>query len=284
MAIRPATLSAAVAPVIVGTALAVRAGALHVSAALAALAGALLIQIGTNLANDVDDFERGADALGRVGPTRVVQAGLLTPRAVRGAAWLAFGGAAAIGLYLCTLGGWPIAAAGVAAIASGIAYTGGPWPLGYHGLGDVFVFAFFGVVAVAGTFYVQAGTLSAVVFVMSVPVGALCTAILVVNNVRDCDSDRAVGKRTLAVRFGQRAARAEFLALVALAYSIPAVTWLMGYASLWVLLPWLTLPLAWRLSRCVATTRDGEAFNAALRATARLHAAFGILFAAGLLA
>ncbi len=284
MAIRPATLTAAVVPVIVGTAAAARADALRTGPAAAALAGALLIQIGTNLANDVDDFERGADALGRVGPTRVIQAGLLTPRAVRCAAWLAFGAAAVVGVYLCTVGGWPIAVLGIAAIASGLAYTGGPWPLGYHGLGDPFVFVFFGVVGVAGTFYVQAGGINTATLAASIPVGALCTAILVVNNVRDCDGDRAAGKRTLAVRFGQRAGRAEFLLLIALAYCVPAVMWLAWRASGWTMLPWLTLPLAFQLSRRLVAARDGEAFNAALRATAGLHAAFGILFAAGLLA
>jgi 1,4-dihydroxy-2-naphthoate octaprenyltransferase len=283
MAIRPPTLTAAVVPVIVGTAIALASGAAQPGPATAALFAAVLIQIGTNLANDVDDFQRGADAAGRLGPTRVIQAGLLSPAQVRTAAWIAFGVAALIGVYLCAVGGWPIALVGVAAIGSGLAYTGGPWPLGYHGLGDLFVFVFFGVVAVVGTFYVQAHATSALALTASIPVGALCTAILVVNNVRDCDSDRAAGKRTLAVRVGQRAGRAEFVALVALAYFTPAGMWLARQASFWVLLPWLTLPWAISLSRCVATCRDGATFNTALRSTARLHAAFGLLFAAGLL-
>jgi 1,4-dihydroxy-2-naphthoate octaprenyltransferase len=284
MAIRPATLTAAVVPVVVGTAVAFRSGAAQLGPATAALFAALLIQIGTNLANDVDDSERGADSAGRLGPTRVIQAGLLLPEQVRAAAWIAFGAAGLIGIYLCAVGGWPIALVGVAAIGSGLAYTGGPWPLGYHGLGDLFVFAFFGVVAVVGTFYVQAHTANAVALTVSIPVGALCTAILVVNNVRDCDSDRAAGKHTLAVRLGQRAGRAEFVVLVGLAYLIVPGMWLAHQASAAVLLPWLTLPWAIRLSRCVATCHDGAAFNAALRSTARLHAAFGVLFAAGLLA
>jgi 1,4-dihydroxy-2-naphthoate octaprenyltransferase len=283
MAIRPATLTAAVVPVIVGTAVAFRSGAACFGPAAAALFAALLIQIGTNLANDVDDSERGADAAGRLGPTRVTQAGLLSPRQVRAAAWTAFGAAGLIGIYLCAVGGWPIALVGVAAIGSGLAYTGGPWPLGYHGLGDLFVFIFFGVVAVVGTFYVQAHATSALAWTASIPVGALCTAILVVNNVRDRDSDRAAGKRTLAVRLGQRAGRAEFVVLAALAYLIPLGMWLARQVSFWVLLPWLTLPWAVSLSRCVMTCQDGATFNTALRSTARLHAAFGILFAAGLL-
>jgi len=284
LAIRPATLTAAVVPVIVGTAIAARNGVAHLGPATAALCAALLIQIGTNLANDVGDFERGADSAGRLGPTRVIQAGLLLPEQVRMAAWIAFGMAGLIGIYLCAVGGWPILLVGVAAIGSGLAYTGGPWPLGYHGLGDLFVFIFFGVVAVVGTFYVQAHATSALALTASISVGALCTAILVVNNVRDCDSDRAAGKLTLAVRLGQRAGRAEFAVLVALAYLTPLGMRLVGQASAWVLLPWLTLPWAIGLSRCVATCRDGAGFNAALRSTARLHAAFGVLFAAGLLA
>ena len=284
LAIRPATLTAAVVPVIVGTAVALRSGVAHLGPATAALFAALLIQIGTNLANDVDDFERGADSAGRLGPTRVIQAGLLSPEQVRTAAGIAFGVAGLIGVYLCAVGGWPIALVGVAAIGSGLAYTGGPWPLGYHGLGDLFVFIFFGVVAVAGTFYVQAHATSALALTASIPVGALCTAILVVNNVRDCDSDHVAGKLTLAVRLGQRAGRAEFVMLVALAYLTPPGMWLAHQASAWILLPWLTLPWVISLSRCVASCQDGAAFNAALRSTARLHAAFGALFAAGLLA
>jgi 1,4-dihydroxy-2-naphthoate octaprenyltransferase len=283
LAIRVPTLTAAIVPVVVGTAVAVRGGVAHFGAALAALIGALFIQIGTNLVNDVDDFERGADSADRLGPTRVTQAGLLTPRQVRSAAWLAFGAAAVVGSYLCGRAGWPIALVGLASIACGLAYTGGPWPLGYNGLGDVFVFVFFGLVAVVTTYYVQAGSTSGVAFAAAVPVGALATAILVVNNVRDCDTDRIAGKRTLAVRLGQRAARGEYICLVTLAYAVPAVLWMRG-ASAWILLPWVTVPWAIGLCRLMATCRDGPRFNVALRSTARLHAAFGVLFAAGLLA
>ena len=268
-----------------GTAVAVRSGVAHLGPATAALFAALLIQIGTNLANDVDDFERGADSAGRLGPTRVIQAGLLSPEQVRAAAWIAFGVAGLIGIYLCAVGGWPIALVGVAAIGSGS---------GVHRRAvaarlprprrPVRVRLLRG--RRRGRDILRAGwhTTGALALTASIPVGALCTAILVVNNVRDCDTDRVAGKHTLAVRLGQRAGRAEFVALVALAYLTPPGMWLARQASVWVLLPWLTLPWAIRLSRCVATCRDGAAFNAALRSTARLHAAFGVLFAAGLLA
>jgi 1,4-dihydroxy-2-naphthoate octaprenyltransferase len=283
LAIRPATLTAAVVPVVVGTAVAARSGMAHWGAAVAALVGGLLIQIGTNLVNDVDDYERGADTAERQGPTRVIQAGLLSPREVRLAAWLAFAAAALVGSYLCVRGGWPIMLVGIAAILSGLAYTGGPWPLGYNGLGDVFVFVFFGLVAVVATVYVQAGVVTGAAVAASIPVGALATAILVVNNVRDCDTDRVAGKRTLAVRWGQSAGRVEYIALVVLAYAVPAVLWALG-AAVWILLPWLTVPWAIGLARLMATCQDGPRFNAALRSTARLHAAFGLLFAAGVLA
>ncbi|MFQ5665617.1 MAG: 1,4-dihydroxy-2-naphthoate polyprenyltransferase [Candidatus Binatia bacterium] len=284
VAIRPATLTAAVVPVVVGTAVAARSGVEDPAAAVVVLVAALCIQIGTNLANDVDDFRRGADSPARLGPTRVTQAALLPPQQVQRAAWVAFGLAAVAGLQLWALAGWPIIAVGVAAIGSGWAYTGGPWPLGYHGLGDLFVFVFFGVVAVAGTYYVQAGSVSSFACAVSVPVGALATAILVVNNIRDVQTDEAAGKRTLAVRLGQSAGRAEFILLIILAYLLPAAILFAQATSAWILLPWLTLPWAVRLSLTVATATEGPSFNAALRGTARLHGMFGILLAAGLLA
>ena len=284
LAIRPATLTAAVVPVIVGTALAAQQGAARLGPATAALIAAVFIQIGTNLVNDVDDFRRGADSAARRGPVRVTQAGLLTAREVQSAAWIAFGAAVLAGLYLCAVAGWPIAVLGIAAIGSGLAYTGGPWPFGYHGLGELFVFAFFGVGAVAGTHYVQAGAPTPLALAASVPVGALASAILVVNNVRDLESDRAAGKRTLAVRRGERAARRDYAALLALAYAVPVLLWLLRAASAGILLPWLTVPWAIGLIRALQRCSDGPRFNAALGSTARLHAAFGALFALGLLA
>jgi 1,4-dihydroxy-2-naphthoate octaprenyltransferase len=282
IAIRPATLTAAVAPVLVGSAVAARAGGFRLGPAAAALAGAMLLQIGANLANDVDDFERGADTAARRGPTRVTQSGLLRPRQVRRAEWLAFAAAALVGTYLIAVAGWPIALLGLAAIAAGWAYTGGPWPLGYHGLGDACVFLFFGLAAVAGTAYVQTGGLEPLALVAALPVGALITAILVVNNTRDADSDRLAGKRTLAVRLGAGGGRIEYALLLAVAYAVPPLLWSAG-ASAWVLLPLATLPLALRRVVAMARARDGTAFNALLGATARLQLLFAALFAAGLL-
>lgn len=283
LAIRPRTLTAAVVPVAVGSALAARAGSFRALPALAALAGALLIQIGTNLANDAEDFERGADTADRLGPLRVTQSGLLSARAVYRAAWLSFGAAAVLGLYLAAVAGWPIVVLGLASIAAGWAYTGGPWPLGYNGLGDVFVMAFFGFAAVTGTYYVQAGETTGLVWLAALPVGALATAILAVNNTRDAETDRAAGKRTIAVRFGTGAARAEYVALLAVAYAVPVFLWRASGHSPWVLLPLSTIPLAAPLLRSFLGARDGRAYNRALAATARLHATFGLLFALGLL-
>ncbi|MBI4515744.1 MAG: 1,4-dihydroxy-2-naphthoate polyprenyltransferase [Deltaproteobacteria bacterium] len=283
LAIRPATLSAAVAPVLVGSALAWRDGGGHLGAALAALVAAVLIQIGTNLVNDVADCERGADDAARQGPLRVTAGGLLTAGEVKSAAALAFSAATVIGVWLVARSGWPILLLGAGAIAAGVAYTAGPWPLAYHGFGDPFVFAFFGLAAVAGTYYVQSGGSALAVWLAAVPLGALATAILVVNNVRDCDGDRRAGKRTLAVRLGARAGRLEYLALLGLAYAVPPALCAMGAASAWALLPWLSLPWAVRLGWQLATCGSAPGFNAALVNTARLHLAFGVLFALGLL-
>lgn len=280
IAARPKTLSAGVVPVLVGTACAHAAGAIAIGPALAALAGALLIQIGTNFANDVFDFENGADTAERVGPVRAAQAGLLTPAQLRAGMIAAFGAAMAVGAYLVWVGGWPIVAIGLASIAAGVAYTGGPYPLGYHGLGDVFVMAFFGFVAVCGTAYAQVGHVPALAWWASVPVGALATAILVVNNVRDRDTDARAGKRTLAVRLGRRAGVAEYAVLVAAAYAVPVA--LAASGSAWLLLPCATAPLALVLVRRLATTAPGPALNPLLGASARLLALHGALFAAGI--
>ena len=281
LAVRPRTLPVAVAPVLVGSALALADGRFAPVPALAAALGALLLQIGANLANDVFDFEKGADTETRLGPPRAAQLGLLSPRALRAATALVFALAGLVGAWLVAIGGWPIALLGAASIAAGLAYTGGPWPLGYHGLGDAAVFLFFGVAAVCGTYWVQALSLSLPVVVASFAPGALATAILVVNNLRDVDTDTTAGKRTLAVRFGAGFARAEYLALVALAYAVPAGLWLAGAASAAVLLPWLTLPWALTLSRRVARESAG-ALNELLAATAQLELAFSTLFAVGL--
>jgi 1,4-dihydroxy-2-naphthoate octaprenyltransferase len=283
MASRPRTLTAAMTPVVVGTALALRAHAFNAPLALAALISAVLIQIGANFANDFYDFRKGADTPDRLGPTRVTSAGLLAPRTVEIGMWLTFGLAALLGLYLVYAGGWPILAIGVASILAGIAYTGGPVPLGYVGLGDLLVFIFFGLVAVGGTFYVQAHTLAAPVIMAAAAIGVLTTNILVVNNVRDADTDRAAGKRTLAVRLGRNATRGEYALLMLVAYATPFVLWLAFGLSPWVLLALLSLPLAVRLARTVLTATDGPALNQALAGTAQLLAVYGVLLAVGII-
>lgn len=285
LASRPATLPAAAVPVIVGTAAAVHEGAaLRAVVLVATLACALLIQIGTNFANDYSDFHRGADHDGRLGPLRVTHSGLITHAAVRRGIVVAFALATLLGGYLVRVGGWPIAAIGVLSIVAGLAYTGGPWPFGYHGLGDVFVFLFFGVIAVAGTAYLQAGTWSALPLIVSIPVGLLVTNILVINNLRDLATDRDAGKRTLAVRIGERATRAQYAALTALAYLVPAVVVVAAHASAWLLLPWVTAPVALRLARQVVGGRTGRALNPTLKRTGQLLLFFGLLLAAGLVA
>ena len=282
IAIRPPTLTAAVVPVAVGTAVAVHDGVRAPLAAFAALIGALALQAGANLANDLSDFRRGADTEERLGPVRVTQRGLLTERQVAGGVIGFFALASVAGLYLAYLGGWPIIAIGLASMLAAVTYTGGPWPFGYRGLGEVFVFIFFGVVAVAGTYYVQAGRVTADVLAASVPVSLTVTAILVVNNVRDIDTDRVAGKYTLAVYLGRRLARTELVVVVAAAYLAAAGLWFLGDFSGWVLLSWLSVPAAVLPVAAVLRRTDGPPLNAALRAMARLHLIFGLLLAIGL--
>jgi 1,4-dihydroxy-2-naphthoate polyprenyltransferase len=283
LAARPATLPAAVVPVLVGAALAAAGGRFAVGPFLAALGASLLIQIGTNFANDLFDFQKGADTAARLGPQRVTQGGLIPPSAVKQAMILTFTAAALIGVYLIAVGGLPILIIGVLSIISAIAYTGGPWPLGYHGLGEVFVFLFFGVVAVTGTYYLQTGAVTWLALLVSVPVGLLCTAIIVVNNVRDIDTDRAAGKRTLAVRIGRTATRALYAGCVGVSYLIPLALCVAGALTPLALLPLASLPLAVPLVRLVATETAGPPLNRALKGTGRLHLLFGLLFAVSLL-
>jgi 1,4-dihydroxy-2-naphthoate polyprenyltransferase len=285
MAARPRTLPAAIAPVLVGTAAAIeKAGELpRVGAFIAALIGSIFIQIGTNLANDYSDAKRGADTVERLGPVRVTAAGLVAPRSVLIATWLAFGIAVVAGIYLATVAGWVIIAVGVVSIAAGILYTGGPWPYGYAGLGELFVFLFFGLVAVNGSYYVQLERLDWLPFGLSVAVGCLATAILVVNNVRDIETDRRAGKRTLAVRLGRHGARQLYVGLVVSAYAA-----LLGIITTrggpwWALLGLLTVPLTMRPSRLVMTRTDGPSLNGALAATGALLGAFSLAVSAGLL-
>jgi 1,4-dihydroxy-2-naphthoate octaprenyltransferase len=282
MAIRPPTLTAAVVPVAVGTGVAVHDGVRAPLAAFAALIGALALQAGANLANDLSDFRRGADNEARLGPIRVTQRGLLTERQVTLGVISFFAVAAVAGLYLTYLGGWPIIAIGLASMLAAVTYTGGPWPFGYRGLGEVFVFIFFGVVAVAGTYYVQAGRVTGDVLAASLPVSLTVTAILVVNNVRDIDTDRLAGKYTLAVYLGRRLARTELVVVVAGAYVAAAALWFLGDFSGWVLLSWLSVPAAAVPVAVVLRRTDGPPLNSALRAMARLHLIFGLLLALGL--
>ena len=281
MAARPKTLTAALVPVMVGTALAYGLGVGRWLPALAALVGAMLIQIGTNLTNDYYDFKKGADTEERLGPKRVTQSGLIAPGVVLASALTCFGLAVLTGIYLVVEGGWPIVAIGLASVAADYAYTGGPFPLAYHGLGDVFVFIFFGLVAVPGTYYVQSLTVGPAAWWAAIPVGAIGTALLVVNNLRDGTTDVKAGKRTLVVRLGTTAGKAEYVLLLAMAYVTPLAMWGLGLASPWVLLALLSAPVAVAPLKLVLGAR-GAALNPALGGTAKLQLVFGLLFSVGL--
>ena len=281
-AARVPTLAAAVVPVAVGSALAARDHHFRLGPAIAALWGAIFIQLGTNLVNDLGDFRRGADSGPRLGPPRALAMGWLTVAEIKAGILLSFLCATLAGVYLVGMAGWVVVAIGLASIAAGVAYTAGPAPLAYNGLGEIFVFLFFGVVAVCGTYYVEARTLPPDAVLAAIPVGALAAAILVVNNVRDLEGDRAAGKRTMAVTLGRRGARAEYLLLLSAAYLTPALLTLSGRARPWALLPFFTAPLALAEGRRVLEREDGPALNAALFGTARLHVLFGLLFAVGM--
>ena len=282
LAMRPQTLPVSLGPVLVGSAVAYSRAGFRLGPALAAAIGALALQIGSNFANDVFDFEKGADTEDRIGPPRAAQMGLLTPSALKRGMLAVFGVATLAGLYLSFVVGPVILAVGAVSIVAAIAYTGGPWPLGYHGLGDVAVFLFFGLVAVIGTTFVQTASIETLAVIAAIPVGALATAILVVNNLRDVDQDREAGKKTLAVRFGRGGARAEWIGLVGLAYVSPFVIWQLYDTALWVLLPILSLPRAIELGRTIAQSEDGPALNTALAGTAQLGFLYSLLLAIGL--
>jgi 1,4-dihydroxy-2-naphthoate octaprenyltransferase len=282
MAARPKTLPAAASPVIVGTALAASEGYLRPDLALAALAAGLLLQIGANLANDVFDFLKGTDTTGRLGPMRVTQAGLLTPRQVLVGMGVVFLAAAGLGVYLTLESGWPVLVIGGLAILAAVAYTGGPFPYGYYGFGELFVFLFFGLAAVGGSYYIQTTRFSPLALGASVHIGLLIVALLVVNNLRDIDTDRATHKRTLAVRMGERWTQKEYLAAVVGAYAIPALLWAAGWTSGWVMLSWASIPLAARLVRAIHTLR-GRPLNQALAGTGQLVLVFGVLLGLGFL-
>jgi len=281
LAIRPATLTASAAPVLVGTGAAWAEGEFAAGPAFAALVGASLLQVGATFANDVFDFERGADNADRLGPQRATQQGWISAAQMKRAMWLAFAGATAVGLYLSWVAGWPVLALGLLSIAAAYLYTGGPKPYGYLGLGDLSVFVFFGPGAVAGTYFVQAQSVSSLALFASIPIGALATAILVVNNLRDIETDARAGKNTLAVRLGDGPTRSYYLLLLIVAYAVPLLLLWRGLAGAWVLLPWLSLPLALQLARRMRHER-GLALNGCLVRTAHLEVAFGLLFALGL--
>lgn len=283
MAARPRTLPAAIAPVLVGTAAATSLESVRWGGFLAALAGSVLIQIGTNLANDYSDARRGADTVDRLGPVRVTASGLVTPRRVLVATWIAFLGALGCGAYLTALAGWPILLTGVVSILAGVLYTGGPRPYGYAGLGELFVFLFFGVVAVNGSYYVQLERLDWLPLALSIPVGFLATAILVANNVRDVETDRRAGKRTLAVRLGRPRARRVYAGLVIGAFLVLPVGLVLGDGPAEGMLAWAAAPLAPGPLRAVSERTDGPSLNVALARTGMLLGAFSLLLAAGLL-
>jgi 1,4-dihydroxy-2-naphthoate octaprenyltransferase len=286
MAARPRTLPAAVAPVLVGTALAATEGTFKGLTFVAAMVGAVFIQIGTNLSNDYSDARRGADTEDRLGPVRVTAGGLVPPRQVLLATYLAFGVAVLAGAYLIATAGWELLLVGAASILAGVLYTGGPRPYGYEGLGEVFVFLFFGVVAVTGSYFAQVEEVSWEALVLAVPVGLLAAAILVVNNVRDLETDRRAGKRTLAVRLGRPRARGLYAAMVYGAFLCAPIPWLAGSDELspWLLLPLLALPLAVPIVRTVRNRTDGPSLNGALARTGLLQLVFCVLLSAGILA
>ncbi|HUV30048.1 MAG TPA: 1,4-dihydroxy-2-naphthoate polyprenyltransferase [Acidobacteriota bacterium] len=278
---RPKTLWLTVSPVIIGTAMAYADGGLHLPSALAALLGAVMIQIGTNLANDYFDYAKGTDRPDRLGPLRVTQAGLVSPSVMKRATALVFLLAVLAGAYLVYRGGWPIVAIGLISIACGLLYTAGPLPLGYTGLADLFVLVFFGPVAVGGTYYVQTLHLTWPVILAGLAPGLFSVAVLTVNNLRDIDSDRLSGKRTLAVRFGPTFARLEYVLAILFACLIPAVLASGRAVMPWPLLPLLVLPLALPSAKLVLVNATGPVLNNVLAATGRLLFVYAILFTIG---
>ncbi len=281
MACRPRTLTATIAPVAAGTGLAHNHGGFALLPALAALVAAVLIQIGTNLANDYYDYQKGGDSEGRLGPVRVTQAGLIEGKDVLRGAFLAFALATAAGVWLALVAGWPVVAIGVAGIAAGIAYTAGPWPLGYHGLGDLFVFVFFGLMAVAGTCYVQVLEFRPDSLTAGVALGASSTAILVVNNLRDIETDARAGKRTLAVRIGRGWTKVQYVLLVVSTAAVPPAGMALHGWSPWVLLSLCALPAVAGPLRLVFAYREPAALNRSLAGTARFVGIFGVLLGIG---
>jgi 1,4-dihydroxy-2-naphthoate octaprenyltransferase len=283
MAARVRTLPAAIGPVLVGTALAGYLHVFHPLRFIAALVGAIFIQVGTNLSNDYSDARRGADTEDRLGPVRITAGGLVPPRQVLLATYISFGVAVLAGVYLIAVAGWQLLLVGAASILAGVLYTGGPRPYGYEGLGELFVFLFFGIVAVAGSFFVQVKHLEWEAFALAVPVGLIAAGILMVNNVRDIETDRRAHKRTLAVRLGRARARGVFAVTIYAGYALLVFTWVRGPLSPLVMLPWLTLPVAAEIVRVVRNRVDGPSLNRALAQIGLLQLAFCMLLSAGVL-
>lgn len=282
IASRPRTLAAALVPVLVGTAISVHDGKFKPVAAFIALICALLIQIGTNFVNDLFDFLRGTDKKDRIGPQRATVSGILSISEMKLGIYFSFGLSFLLGLYLIYLGGWFIFLIGIFSILAGVAYTAGPFPLAYNGLGDIAVFLFFGFIGTVGTYYVQANQITAFAFWSSVPVGALITNILVVNNYRDREEDRSNGKNTLIVLFGERFGRIQYVFFMLISYSILFIVYFTFKKEMFVFLPLLSLPLAVKLIRMIYTLRGSE-LNKTLELTAKLSALYGLLFAVGIL-
>ena len=280
LAMRPKTLAAGVVPVLVGTSIAEINQGLQILPALACIAGSLLIQIATNLANDYFDHKKGADTEDRIGPARAVQQGWIAPRTMAIATVVTLSLALLVGLYLINIGGWPIAAIGIASLTCAVAYTGGPFPLAYVGLGDLFVFLFFGLAAVAGTTFVQLLYVPPEAWIAGASIGLLATAILVVNNLRDRETDAVANKRTLAVRFGSKAARIEHMLCLFGAYVLVGGAVALSVAPVGWILTFVSLPLA--IKEVVAVHRkDGPALNAHLGGAAKVELIFGLLLCVG---
>jgi len=282
LAARPKTLPAAISPVILGSALAYHDGYFHFFICAMTLLAAVLIQVGTNFANDVYDFQKGSDREDRLGPTRATQSGLISPEKMKKAMWLIFALSICVGLYLAFIGGWPIVIIGLSSIAAGIAYTGGPFPLGYHGFGDVFVFIFFGLIAVPGTYFLQSGTVNALSLYMGTAMGMLSTAILVVNNLRDLDTDKLSGKKTLAVQFGKTFSKIQYNTLILIPFLLPLYVWWNVENKLSLLITLFALPIALHLIKQVYSL-TGSDLNLVLARTACFMFIFTLLFSTGLI-
>jgi 1,4-dihydroxy-2-naphthoate octaprenyltransferase len=279
---RPKTLPAAISPVIVGAALAFHDVSFEPFVALMTLLAAVLIQIGANLANDVYDFLKGSDREDRLGPTRATQAGLITPSQMLRAMWIIFSLAILVGFYLAWIGGWPIVWIGLASITAGIAYTGGPYPLGYHGWGDVSVFIFFGIIAVPGTYYLQTGNVTSVSILLGIAMGTLSTAILIVNNLRDADTDVKSGKKTLAVRFGKTFVKWQYVFMILIAFCIPVLISISWQNQMSLYIVWFLIPIAFRLILQIFH-ETGESLNTVLTDTARFLFLFAIILSLSLI-